>query len=94
MVRVKPDIKALLRKNRLFYSNDISKSVLLELVNNESWFYDFGGCCTMETVKYIIAEKYILPQNALLNGKTKMDAENFYIQRGIEGYLHNWRKLN
>jgi len=46
------------------------------------WYYDIPGYCTLLTLKYIINEGYILPQNALLNGKTKMDAENYYIQSG------------
>lgn len=82
MIRVKPDIKALLRKNRLFYSDDISKSVLNKIITDENWYIDFGGYCTIQTIKYIINEKYILPQNSLLNGRTKMDANNFYIQCG------------
>ena len=31
----------------------------------------------------MIEEEYILPQNSILNGKTKMDATNYYLQSGF-----------
>ena len=30
----------------------------------------------------VIKNDYILPQNSYLNGSTRMDAENYYIQAG------------
>jgi len=30
----------------------------------------------------VIDNKYVLPQNSLLNSKIEMDAENYYIQAG------------
>jgi hypothetical protein len=82
LVRIKPDIKNILTTNRLFYSNDIEKETLFNLTINEEWYYDIAGCSSHNTIKYIIKNNYILPQNSLLNGKIKMDAENFYIQSG------------
>jgi hypothetical protein len=39
----------------------------------------------------IIQEKQVIPQNALLNGKIKMDANNYYVQSGdlysLEGLI-------
>jgi hypothetical protein len=34
------------------------------------------------TLMHLIKNNYILPQQALLNGKIKMDATNYYIQSG------------
>lgn len=82
LVRIKPDIKNILTSNRLFYSNDIEKETLLNLIIDKQWFYDIAGSCSSDTIRYIIKNNYILPQNSLLNGKTKMDAENYYIQSG------------
>ncbi|MCX7550882.1 hypothetical protein [Xanthomarina sp. F2636L] len=82
MVRIKPDIKNVLQKEKLFYSNEIDKNILKKIIFNESWFYDFGGVCSLATIKHIINKNYFLPQNSMLNGKIKMDADNFYIQCG------------
>lgn len=82
LIRIKPDVKLILTTNHLFCSNEIEKESLLNLIMNEKWFYDIAGCCSSETIKYIIKNNYVLPQNALLNGKIKMDAENYYIQSG------------
>ena len=50
------------------------------LITEEKWTYDFLGYVTIEDLKYIIKEKFVLPKNSMLNGKTKMDADTYYIQ--------------
>lgn len=82
VVRIKPDIKSLLLKNKMFYSNDVDTDDLKNIVFNEEWYYDFGGVCTLKTIQYIIKNNYLLPQNSLLNGKTEIDADNYCIQNG------------
>jgi hypothetical protein len=82
VVRIKPDIKYLLQKEKLFYKDDIDLKVLKELVFSAKWYYDFGGVCTQKTIRYIITNNYFLPQKALLNGKMEMDADNYYLQNG------------
>lgn len=82
MVRIKPDIKQVLQTEKIFYSNEIDENVLKSIILNEKWFYDFGGVCSQLSIKHIIDQNYFLPQNSLLNGKIKMDADNFYIQCG------------
>ena len=42
-----------------------------------------------ELVK-MIQERRIIPQNALLNGRVKMDAENFYFQ---VGNMHSMKEI-
>lgn len=45
--------------------------------------YEVAGVISNETLKHIIKNKYIIPKGAFLGGvKTKMDAENYYIQIG------------
>ncbi|GGG35595.1 hypothetical protein [Bizionia arctica] len=82
LVRIKPDIKKLLQIEKLFSVDFVEKTKLQEVILNEKWFYDFGGICSKKTIKHIINEHYFLPQNALLNGKIKIDADNYYIQCG------------
>lgn len=82
LVRIKPDIKKLLKNKQLFYANHINGNVLKNMLFSEEWHYDFAGVCTQDTIKHIIGEDYLLPKNSLLNGKIKMDAANYYIQCG------------
>ncbi|MDM8160583.1 hypothetical protein QUH73_12225 [Labilibaculum sp. K2S] len=82
LVRTKPDSKKLLKHHQLFYSNELDFEQLKEIILGEKWTFDFAGVCTQETIRHIIGEGYRLPQNALLNGKIKMDATNYYIQCG------------
>lgn len=76
LVRIKPDIKNIL--------HDIPevKENLWQEIKNAIWTYDIVGCCSIKTIQYIIKNQYSIPKNVLLNGKTKMDAENFYLQSG------------
>ena len=48
-------------------------SVVLEVV----------GYVSNRNLVKMIEEEYILPQNAMLNGKTQMDASNYYLQSGF-----------
>lgn len=74
LVRIKPDIKNVLKKAVE------SKKNLWHEVQNSNWFYDIPGCFSITTFRYIIKNQYIIPQNSLLNAKTKMDAPNYYVQ--------------
>ena len=75
LVRIKPNT------NSLFNGPTDEKSLKKEIVSNK-WYYDIAGCCSLKTLKFIIRNNYVLPQQALLNGKIEMDAENYYIQSG------------
>lgn len=77
LVRIKPDIKLVLK------DTVADKDVLLQKIQAETWLYDVPGCCSIKTIRHIIANGCLLPQNAMLNGKTKMDASNYYIQAGL-----------
>lgn len=75
LVRIKPNT------NSLFNGPTDEKSLKKEIVSNK-WYYDIAGCCSLKTLKFIIRNNYVLPQQSLLNGKIEMDAENYYIQSG------------
>lgn len=97
MVRIKPDVKQLFQKEKIFYSNEIELQKLKDIIFNQNWFFDFGGVCSNVTIKHIISNAYFLPQNALLNGTIKMDADNYYIQSGNlkeMDFFINWLKKN
>ncbi|MEN2402096.1 hypothetical protein GKZ90_0020065 [Flavobacterium sp. MC2016-06] len=76
LVRIKPDIK------KMIVENSKDKEILWEEIKKTSWWFDIAGCCTIKTIRYMIENNYILPKDSLLNGKAKMDAENYYIQSG------------
>jgi hypothetical protein len=81
-VRISPDIKSILREKRLFFSNQVDKNELNLIINENNFCFDIPGFISNEELKSIINNKQILPQNALLNGKVRMDAENYYCQSG------------
>jgi len=94
LVRIKPDGEKLMTDHRILYCNDnIKKDFLSDIINKERWEYDVPGYITINDLKQIIAGNLILPQKALLNGITPMDAENYYVQSGdmlnLESLLRN-----
>ncbi|OIV43467.1 hypothetical protein [Flavobacterium johnsoniae] len=84
LVRIKPDIKFILK------NIGEKKENLWQEIQKFDWSYDIPGCCSAKTIRYIIKNQYVISKNALLNGKTKMDAGNYYIQ---SGNLHNVNRL-
>ena len=46
-----------------------------------------------DQLKQIIKDKHIIPQGALLNGSTPMDAENYYIQTGDMRPMEELREI-
>lgn len=75
MVRINPSTNVL-------FNDEMDSESLKTDINNQNWMYDIPGCCSLNTLKHLIVNDYVLPQNAMLNGKTKMDATNYYIQTG------------
>ena len=41
------------------------------------------GYVKNQDIVQIIEEQYLLPQDAILNGSTKMDASDYYLQSGF-----------
>jgi hypothetical protein len=82
LVRIKPDGKRLMKKNKLFYENTIDKDCLWKIVDSPQWQYDVAGYISHKDLIAIINNGFVLPKNSMLNGRTKMDAENYYVQSG------------
>ncbi len=53
-----------------------------EKIYSLKWEYDIPGFIYHSELVKLIQEKRIIPQNAILNGTTRMDAENYYFQTG------------
>ena len=71
-----------MRNKRMFYSNDMNRDVLYKVINEQNWMFDIPGFANNSLLVKAIQDSNILPKGALLNGKTKMDATNYYIQTG------------
>jgi len=82
LVRISPDGKKKMKDYNLLNKKNVSKEELKEKISSENWEYDIPGCITNEDLISIIKSRNIIPQRAMLNGKIKMDAENYYIQCG------------
>lgn len=90
LVRIEPYCEDLLKKMRALFSNELDKELLFKTVLEEEWKYDIPGFITQDDLKYVIKNRFIIKRGEMLNGKTKMDAENYYIQSGD---MHDLSKL-
>jgi len=85
LTRVNPGCEELMKRLRFYYSNDLEeqqKVILKKEIMKVKWDFDIAGWVEHEDLKHSIIDKYVLPQNAMLNGRMRMDAENYYIQAG------------
>ncbi|WP_281634605.1 hypothetical protein [Flavobacterium luteolum] len=82
LTRIKPDLKSVFRENNLFNGNTFDKAKIEAIVMGQVFTADIPGYITHADLISVIANKDILPQNSYLNGKVRMDAENYYIQCG------------
>ena len=83
LVRIEPYCTNLLESERLLYSDNLQRDELLSLVLAKEWRYDYAGFVTHEElVRDVIKEQQIIRQKDMLNGKTTMDADNYYVQAG------------
>lgn len=85
LVRIKTEIEQIMKSNRLLYIDNINQeqfNILVNAILNSDWNYDIPGFITHNDLVKVISENFIIPQNALLGSKTRMDAENYYIQAG------------
>ncbi|GCD13023.1 hypothetical protein [Clostridium tagluense] len=82
LVRISPDGDSLMKMNKLLYSEQTDRANLENIILNEKWTYDSPGFIKHTELVQIINDGFIIPRGAMLNGKTEMDAENYYIQAG------------
>jgi len=70
----------LLSERRFLYASDITKKEISDLFSNVKFEFDIPGFITNEDLVYLIKNNYIIRKGQYLNGKTKMDASNYYCQ--------------
>ena len=86
LVRMKPYCEDVLRQARMLYSDFVDLNELRNIICSKNWEYDIPGFVALEELQHIIRNQFIIPQGAMLNGKTRIDAENYYVQSGD---MHN-----
>lgn len=79
VVRIKPELKKEFRVQRMLYSDDIGFDQIKSVIVRQTFFADIPGYVSNAILKEKIEQKQILPKGSMLNGHTKMDAENYYI---------------
>lgn len=82
LIRLSPDGERIMKQNRLYYCDSIRREVLEEIIIKIDWEYDVAGFITNKDFVRLIKKGYILPQGAILNQRTRMDADNYYVQAG------------
>ncbi len=82
LVRISPDGDRLMKSKKLLYSEEADRVELEKIILKEKWTYDAPGYIKHIELVEIINNKLIIPRGAMLNGKTRMDAENYYVQAG------------
>jgi len=82
--RVKTNIHDLLKGLNLSEVNDneLNNIFFNQIINDVSVCLEVVGFVSNIDLVSMIEEGYILPQNALLNKNTRMDASNYYLQSG------------
>lgn len=82
LVRLSPDGEKIMKEKRFLYLDSIERDKLKEIMVPIDWEYDIAGYITNNDFRRLIKKGYILPQGAILNQGTRMDAENYYVQAG------------
>lgn len=66
----------------LFNSDVADYKTLHDNICSLKWEYDCPGYITNDELRYIINNGFIIKKGSKLQGTTKMDAENYYVQAG------------
>ena len=82
LVRIKEVIDEILKKMKIYYEDTCNKVDLYNHISLVDWCFDIPGYITKNDLINIIKEKQIIFQNSYLNKKTKMEAENYYVETG------------
>lgn len=82
LVRLSPDGEKVMKENRILYLDSIDRNELKEIMVSIDWEYDIAGYITNKDFIRLIAKGYVLPQGAILNQGTRIDADNYYVQAG------------
>lgn len=81
LVRIDPSPEDLLRRRKLLYSDSCPQTILKWTVAPLSQFrYQVLGAVDQSVIRAAVRERQLIPQGAMLNGRTRIDADNYYLQ--------------
>lgn len=82
LVRIDRELRQSLKADRLLYSSDLSWDDLVKIVRVSPWHFDIPGYATKSMLNEAVTENLTLKKGSILNGRTQIDADNYYIQSG------------
>ena len=74
-----------MKRMKLLYADNLTneqENQLKKRMMELAWEFDISGVITNDMLIECIKNNRVLPQNAMLNGEIRMDAENYYLQAG------------
>ena len=88
LIRIKPDLTRIMKQNKAYYSDEINKNTLEEIIFKEEWISNIVGYITHDDLIETIQEKNLIKKGSILNYNTVMDADNYYVQAGDFRPMH------
>ena len=82
LIRISPDFDQVMRSKRLFYESKLQKTLLENISAELDWMFDVPGWIGINDLRSIIKSGEYLEKGHMLNGRIKMDADNYYVQAG------------
>lgn len=90
LLRMKPSCEDILKQHKMLYSDKIGKDSLRKILIAEDWTYDCPGYITNDELKSVIRHNQAIYKGSMLNGKTRIDADNYYVQACS---MHNIKEM-
>lgn len=82
LIRIKPFCEDVMRNNRWLYTNVADRELLWTEINKNTWTYDYAGYISLSQLQYLIRNDFVIRKGDILNGGTRIDADNYYVQAG------------
>jgi len=82
LVRIYLSCEVVIKSGYSNIGNECDYTKLKNIICSQKWTYDYVGYILADELKHIIEEKYIIPKDAMLNGRHRMNVLNYYVQAG------------
>jgi len=82
LIRIKPFCEDIMKNHRWLYVESIDKQTLWNEIEKVVWLYDYAGYISINHLKELIKQQFVIYKGDTLNGATRIDADNYYIQAG------------
>ena len=82
LIRIQPFCEDLMRMQRWLYADIVDRDDLWEEISKHTWSYDYAGYISHQHFRYLIDNGYVISKGEVLQGGTRFDADNYYVQAG------------